>query len=104
MLSEKHLLHEQIDALIDLEVVNVVGVPLQPHQQATVRHVGGSAIERWSQTCLAEDGLLKRLKEPQNCASADIFNKNLLLVENMFIIYFCIVFISVPTSSCMVWY
>ena len=37
---EGQFLHEQVDPGVHLEAVEVVGVSLQPHEEAAVRHVG----------------------------------------------------------------
>lgn len=43
---EGQLLHEQVDVVVYLEAVQVVGVSLQAHQQASKGHVRRPAIEK----------------------------------------------------------
>lgn len=37
---EGQFLHEEVDSGVHLKAVKVVGVSLQPHEEATVRHIG----------------------------------------------------------------
>lgn len=39
---EGQFLHEEVNSGVYLKAVKVVGISLQPHEEATVRHVGGA--------------------------------------------------------------
>lgn len=43
---EGQFLHEEIDPRVHFKAVEVVGVPLEPHEETSIRHVGRA--ERWS--------------------------------------------------------
>lgn len=56
---EGELLHEQVHVLVDLEAVQIVGVALQPHQEAAERHVRRSAMDKRNMArALANDDAL----------------------------------------------
>lgn len=40
VVSEGQLLHEEVDSGVHLKAVKVVGVSLQPHEKASIRHIG----------------------------------------------------------------
>lgn len=39
---EGQFLHEEVNSRVYFKTVEVVGITLQPHEEATVRHVGGA--------------------------------------------------------------
>lgn len=39
-LLEGQFLHEEVDSGVYLKAVKVVGISLQPHEEATIRHIG----------------------------------------------------------------
>lgn len=45
---EGQFLHEQVDPGVHLKAVKVVGVSLQPHEEAAVRHIGRAGRRRAS--------------------------------------------------------